>query len=342
MMPARAIALADPVRPGDAALAALLGVSPAMRRLREQIGRVAPTAATVLIVGESGSGKELVAEALHALSRRHNGPFIAVNCGAIAPTLIEAELLGHEKGSFTGADRQRAGYFERASGGTIFLDEVTEMPLTMQVKLLRVIEARQLQRVGGHETIPVDIRAIAATNRDIEREVADGRFREDLMYRLAVVPLHVPSLRERSEDIELLAMQFLHRLNANAGSSKSFSRGFLRRLALQTWPGNVRELKNAVERAFILGTGLIDTDSPTSSIAHFADAGAGYIQFSAGGRLDTAEQALVLATLEYCAGNRLAAARSLGISPKTLFSRLTKYRAANPDLQTPADTSKSR
>ncbi|WP_293002882.1 sigma-54 dependent transcriptional regulator [Nevskia sp.] len=315
---------------------ALVGRSPAMRALYEQMRRVAPTEATVLIVGESGSGKERVAEGLHALSRRADRPFVAVNCGAISPSLIEAELLGHEKGSFTGAERQRAGYFERADGGTIFLDEITEMPLPMQVKLLRVLESRTFQRVGGSLPVTVDVRVLAATNRDVERAVRDGRFREDLMYRLAVFPLSVPSLRERGDDVLLLAEHFLDELNQRAGTRKTFSRRLLAQLRHQTWTGNVRELKNAVSRAFILGDDTLEAPSrhdlagaAAASAASAASLQDGRLRIGIGAPLADAEQAMIVATLDHHGGDKRLAAQTLGISLKTLYNRLESYRGGS-------------
>ncbi|GAC1620716.1 MAG: hypothetical protein NVS9B10_02750 [Nevskia sp.] len=310
-------------------LGGLIGEAPAMRLLYEQMRRVAPTEATVLIVGESGSGKEVVAQALHPLSARAAGPFVAVNCGAIAPSLIEAELLGHEKGSFTGADRQRAGYFERAHGGTIFLDEITEMPMAMQVKLLRVLEARRFQRVGGTDTITVDVRVIAASNRDIEQAVREGSFREDLMYRLAVFPLRVPSLRERGDDVLLLARHFLDELNQREGSRKTFSRRYLRQLALQAWPGNVRELRNTISRAFILADRLLDLPPAAPAPAQSPRATPrrdGYLDIGVGTPLADAERLMIVAALEHFGGDKRRAAQALGISLKTLYNRLESYR----------------
>ncbi len=223
--------------------------SPAMQRLLAQIERVAPTDVTMLAVGESGSGKEVVARAVHERSARRKGPFIAVNCGAIQPTLIESELFGHEKGGFTGAIEQKAGYFEQAHGGTLFLDEVTEMPLEMQIKLLRVLEGRTFHRVGGDTPIATDVRILAATNRDPVEAARAGQLREDLLYRLAVFPLHIPPLRERPDDIVPLARHFLAEYNAMERTDKAFSAASLERLVRYDWPGNVRELKNAVYRA---------------------------------------------------------------------------------------------
>ena len=233
----------------------LWGRSAPMREVHRQIARVAPTAVTALITGESGTGKELVANTIHDLSRRAKGPFLAVNCGAISPQLIESELFGHEKGSFTGAVRQHRGFFERADGGTLFLDEVTEMPLELQVKLLRVLETGSFTPVGADEPVSADVRIIAATNRSPLEAVAEGRLREDLYYRLAVFPIELPPLRDRREDIPLIARHFLQALNAREGAAKRFTDSALQRLQQAPWPGNVRELRNAVHRGFILAEG---------------------------------------------------------------------------------------
>jgi DNA-binding NtrC family response regulator len=298
-----------------------------MRELFKRIRRVANTDATVVIVGESGTGKETVAESLHRLSARCDGPFIAFNCGAIPPTLLEAELLGFEKGSFTGADRRRIGYFERASGGTIFLDEITEVPLDTQVKLLRVLESRSFQRVGGIETVEVDVRIVAATNRDIDTAVAEGRFREDLMYRLAVFPLRVAPLRERHGDIPLLAQHFLDELNARENTSKKFSRHSLKQLEACDWPGNVRELKNLVIRGFILADDLIEF--PTLGRDRhepIALSNEVILKIAIGTPLADIQRRLILATIDYCRGDKRRAARILGTSLKTLYNRLDSYR----------------
>ena len=312
-------------------LPGLIGSSEPMRTLRAQIGRVAPTDATVLIIGESGTGKEAVAQAVHALSPRAGKPFIAVNCGAISPTLIEAELLGHEKGSFTGADRQRIGYFERANGGTIFLDEVSEMPLAMQVKLLRVLEERRFHRVGGSDMVSVDVRVVASTNRDLVQHIANGRFREDLMYRLAVVPLQVPSLRARADDIAVLAKHFLELLNAGAPIAKRMSQDCLRQLQMQPWPGNVRELKNAISRAYILADRVLEAPTAAGSTAIRSPRRTlqgGALEFTAGTPLAEVEREMILTTLDRHTGNKRQAADALGISLKTLYNRLESYRAA--------------
>lgn len=320
-----------PPQTAAAGLPGLIGNSPAMHLLEAQIRRVAVSDATVLIIGESGTGKEAVAQAVHALSPRAGKPFVAVNCGAIAATLIEAELLGHERGSFTGADRQRPGYFERADGGTLFLDEVSEMPLAMQVKLLRVLEEQCFHRVGGTDTIRVDVRVVAATNRDLARHVADGLFREDLMYRLAVIPLRVPSLHVRSDDIPLLARHFLDQLNATSRVDKRMSAGFLRQLQARPWTGNVRELKNVISRAHILADSTLD-EVPLAGLATTSarrlplDGGA--LEFAAGTPLADVERELILAALARQQGDKRKTAESLGIGLKTLYSRLRRYRIA--------------
>ena len=239
----------------------LVGRSESMQKVYELIERVAPTDACVFVTGESGTGKELVAETVHLLSRRRSEAFLAVNCGAMAPTLIESEFFGHEKGSFTGADRRRIGYFERANGGTLFLDEITEMPQELQVKLLRVLEVGAVTRVGATEPTPVNVRVVAASNRDPAQAVAKGQLREDLLYRLNVFPIELPPLRTRGEDVALLAEHFLEQVNAREGTRKRFSPRALARLQALSWPGNVRELKNAVERAAILADVTIDAET---------------------------------------------------------------------------------
>src|ERR1700679_2410633 len=230
----------------------MVGGSAAMQAIRDLVAKVAPTDATVLISGESGSGKELVAQAIHAHSLRGSGPFLGINCGALPPTLIESELFGFERGSFTGASRSHAGMVERASGGTLFLDEVTEMSADMQTRLLRFLETRCFFRVGGTQEIKTDVRVVAATNRSPVQAVRDGSLREDLLYRLAVFPIALAPLRERGEDVVLLAEHFLGELNARHGTHKQFGASALQTLRDYHWPGNVRELKNAIERAFIV------------------------------------------------------------------------------------------
>lgn len=301
--------------------------SPSMRRLLEQIPRVAATDVPMLAVGESGTGKELVARAIHERSNRRGKPFIAVNCGAITPTLIESELFGHEKGGFTGAMQQKAGYFEQAHGGTLFLDEVTEMAPDMQIKLLRVLETRTFHRVGGDQQVVCDVRIVSATNRDPLDAVRSGVLREDLLYRLAVVPLHIPPLRERKEDIVPLARHFLSELNAAEGTDKVFSASALDRLCQYGWPGNVRELRNTVYRAFILADRLIELPNPNiASQPPLPTAADGVLNVRIGTTLADAQRGLILATLARFDGDKRRAAHALGISLKTLYNRLDTYR----------------
>ena len=307
----------------------VLGRSAVMRELFQLIERVAPTEATVLISGESGVGKELVAEAIHERSRRARGPLVAINCGSIPQTLIEAELFGHEKGSFTGASRAHAGVFERAAGGTLLLDEISEMPLELQTRLLRVLETGRFYRVGGATEIRTDIRVLAATNHDIAEAVRARQLREDIMYRLAVFPIHVPPLRERDGDLLLLAGHFLACLNTEASTAKRFSVASLAALHQHSWPGNVRELKNAIERAFIVSDELLEL---SLAIMPCLNGGAALqrrpeqgIHVPLGARLDEAERSLIEATLDYFKGNKRQAAAALGCSLKTLYNKLNSY-----------------
>ncbi|GIZ53775.1 hypothetical protein NCCP691_37890 [Noviherbaspirillum aridicola] len=302
------------------------GNSPIMERLYEQVERVAATEATVLLVGESGTGKEVIANAIHQGSQRKDQAFVAVNCGAIPAHLIEAALFGHEKGSFTGASRQHIGYFEHASGGTLFLDEITEMPIDMQVKLLRVLESGTFVRVGGDHEIKVDVRLVAATNRDLEGAVKQGSLREDLMYRLAVFPIRIPALRERGSDIEFLAQHFLQELNEKSDVQKNFSRASLEVIRTYSWPGNVRELKNVVQRAWILGGDTLNIeDCITDQSAKKPTVHEGYLNFSVGTPLADAQKEIILATLKHYSGNKRLTAEALGISLKTLYNRLKEY-----------------
>lgn len=297
-----------------------------MERLYEQLGRVAATEAAVLLVGESGTGKELIARTIHQRSARAGQNFVAVNCGAIPPHLIEAALFGHEKGSFTGAVRQHPGYFEHACGGTLFLDEITEMPTDMQVKLLRVLESDTFSRVGGDCEVAVDVRLIAATNRELESAVQERALRADLMYRLAVFPIRVPPLRERSGDIELLALHFLEAFNAMDGTSKVFSRRALDMMQSYAWPGNVRELRNVVQRAFILCMQMlvIDDSMPNFSVRK-PNTRAGHLCFHVGIALADAQRETILATLRHYGGNKRMTAEALGVSLKTLYNRIKEF-----------------
>jgi len=302
----------------------ILGSSAVVQTLKSHINRVAPTEATVLLLGESGTGKELVAQTIHAQSLRCKHPFLPVNCGAISPHLIESEIFGHEKGSFTGADRQHKGYFERASGGTLFLDEVIEMPIELQVKLLRVLETGSFMRIGSNQELETDVRIIAATNRDPEAAIAEGKLRLDLYHRLNVFPLKIPALRERGQDIELLAQHFLDEFNLANASKKIFSPKARAVLNGYHWPGNVRELRNFMQRAYILSDQVIEADMLEPGITTQA-ASVLTLPIPVGTSLADADRKLIFATLELCGGVKKRTADVLGISLKTLYNRLEEY-----------------
>ena len=314
------------------------GSSAAMKRVYEQVSRVATTAVTVLVQGESGTGKELVAQTIHSLSRRRSRPFLAINCGAISPHLMESEIFGHEKGSFTGANRQHLGFFERAHGGTLFLDEVTEMPADLQVKLLRVLETGTFNRVGSTETQRADVRVLGATNRVPERAVAEGKLREDLLYRLNVFPIRLPPLRERRDDVVLLAEHFLAEMCKEEGQQKRFSKSAYQRLNEYDWPGNVRELRNVVQRAFVMASGAIINDewlALGNGRVGQGESGA-LLSVRVGTTLAEAERSLIIATLEHFDGHKERTAAALGVSLKTLYNRLKDYGgdvAVNPKEQ---------
>ena len=303
------------------------GRSAQMRRVYQQIVRVAGTGVTVFVTGESGSGKELVARTVHDLSRRRARQFLAVNCGAITPTLMESEIFGHEKGSFTGAERQHSGFFERAGGGTLFLDEITEMPLDLQVKLLRVLETGTFMRVGSSQVIETDVRLIAATNRDPLKAVASGKLREDLLYRLNVFPIHMPALRERPDDVALIASHFLNEIGRREGQTKRFSEPALQRLAHYRWPGNVRELRNIVHRAYVMAHGKIIDDEclPNDEVPPPVNGGAPLLKIEVGMSLAEIERVVTLATLEHFGRHKERTAAALGVSLKTLYNRLKEY-----------------
>jgi len=306
----------------------LVGASPAMQQVYDLVSRVAPTGASVLITGESGTGKELVAETVHQISRRSGKPFLAVNCGAVSPTLIESELFGHERGSFTGAERLHRGYFERADGGTLFLDEVSEMPPELQVKLLRVLETGSVNRVGGDKPMQVDVRVVAATNRDLDQFVAEGKFRQDLLYRLKVFPIPLPPLRERGVDIDALADHFLQQLGRQEGTQKRLTAEALAALRGYRWPGNVRELRNVLHRAFIVAEQEIGRDALPAEVSGVgARAAAESLHVSPGTPLAEIERRLILASLEHYGGDKKKTAGALGISLKTLYNRLNEYGA---------------
>ncbi|MBI1890076.1 MAG: sigma-54-dependent Fis family transcriptional regulator [Burkholderiales bacterium] len=302
----------------------MLGAAPAMQKLYNHVARVAPTEATVFLLGESGTGKELAAQTIHELSLRQKQAFLPVNCGAISPQLIESEIFGHEKGSFTGADRQHKGYFERASGGTLFLDEITEMPLELQVKLLRVLENGSFMRIGSNQEIETDVRVIAASNRDPEEAVSEGKLRLDLYHRLNVFPIRIPPLRERGSDVELLAQHFLDELNTAHGSGKTLSADALSGLITYHWPGNVRELRNYIHRAYILADQTIDATMLAPVTPSHSPAGLS-LAIPVGTSLAEVDRKFIFATLELCGGVKKRAADLLGISLKTLYNRLEEY-----------------
>ena len=310
----------------------LWGTSEAMRRVYEQVSRVAGTAVTVLIEGESGTGKELVARSIHQLSRRRSRPFLAINCGAISPHLMESEIFGHEKGSFTGATRQHQGFFERAHGGTLFLDEITEMPLDLQVKLLRVLETGTFNRVGSTDMQTTDVRVIAATNRIPDKAVADGKLREDLLYRLNVFPLRLPPLRDRRDDVQLLADHFLREICETEGQVKRFSPAAYAALRAHDWPGNVRELRNVVQRAYVMARDSVITDGwlELGSAKTAREDDVPLVSISIGTSIAEAERALILATLEHYEGQKERTAAVLGVSLKTLYNRLKEYSVDLP------------
>jgi DNA-binding NtrC family response regulator len=314
----------------------MLGACDAMQRVYDLVTRVAATEATVLITGETGTGKDLTATTLHQLSRRRQGPFLAINCGAVSRDLIESELFGHERGSFTGAERTHRGFFERAHKGTLFLDEIGEMPLELQVKLLRVLECGTVTRIGGERTIPVDVRVIAATNRRPEDAVAGGKLREDLLYRLRVLQIQLPPLRERVDDLELLASHFLEELNRSERTNKWFSRQAIQRMQGYSWPGNVRELKNVVHGAFILADDDIGTDALSGDITGESTQGLA-VEIRVGSSVAEAERRLLLATLHDCRGDKKRTAEILGVSLKTLYNRLSAYKALDEGAVMPEE-----
>jgi DNA-binding NtrC family response regulator len=315
----------------------LVGRSPAMQDVYDKIARVAPTEATVFLQGESGTGKEVVARTIHDLSRRRRAPFLAINCGAISPNLIENEMFGHERGSYTGADRQHKGYFEQADGGTLFLDEISEMPMELQVRLLRVLETGTFMRIGTSRSTDSDVRIIAATNRDPREAVRSGKLREDLFHRLNVFPLEIAPLRVRGgDDIELLATRFLEEMNQACGTRKKFAAGAVSLMRQHPWPGNVRELKNYIHRVFIMAgeeglqgpapeTEIMTTQTTMQATSTSTSHNAPVITVPLGTPLSVAARELILSTLEHCGGERKRTAEMLGICTKTLYNRLREY-----------------
>lgn len=314
--------------PDVAGFGRLFGESAPMQALYSQLQRIAPTDVTAFLQGESGTGKELIAQTIHDLSHRRDGIFVPVNCGAFAASLVESELFGHERGSFTGATGQHRGCFERAHQGTLFLDEVTEMQPDLQVKLLRVLETGELVRVGGQKPIKVDVRVIAATNRPMTETLSEGKLREDLYFRLSAFPIRIPALRERPGDVKRLAHYFLALLNSADGVRKSISDDAMERLCCYAWPGNVRELKNLLQRAYILADDVIDTGHLPSLGGYSPPPSPGVLSFAIGTALTDVERRLILATLAHYQGDKRRTAEVLGVSLKTIYNRLRMYSRA--------------
>jgi two-component system response regulator AtoC len=306
----------------------IVGESPAMKEVFDIVRQVAPARTTVLLLGESGTGKELIAKALHQLSPRAQGPMITVHCAALSPTLLESELFGHEKGSFTGAHERRIGRFEQAQGGTLFLDEIAEIDATVQVKLLRLLGERTFERVGSNKTLTADVRLIAATNKSLEEQIKLGKFREDLFFRLAVVQIVLPPLRDRTGDIPLLAKTFLKEFAAeNDKNVNDFTPEALEALMNYAWPGNVRELRTAIEHAVVLTRGekIGLRDLPTATRAASSGGGPARLLAQPDLTVAQAEKQLIVRALKECAGNRTEAAKKLGMSRRTLHRKLHLY-----------------
>jgi DNA-binding NtrC family response regulator len=310
--------------PSNAPAHGLVGDSPAMEKLRALLQRVASAPAPVLIMGSTGTGKEVVARAVHSASPRAAKPFVALNCGALSRSLIESELFGHEQGAFTGATRRKLGAFELAKGGTLFLDEIGELPLELQPQLLRVLENGEIRRVGGSESLSVDVRVVAATNRDLEAEVREGRFREDLFHRLHVLGLTLPSLTARSEDVPVLARHFIREF-APAGEVPALDDTALAKLRAHNWPGNVRELRNVIQRAVLMRAGdELSQDDITFTLTSFEEKVA-TASARAGRTLAELEREAIESELRRAGGNRTRAAEALGISRSTIHRKMEEY-----------------
>lgn len=307
----------------------LVGESAAMQRLYRLIRKCAPGDTSVFLAGESGTGKELVAHAIHQRSERAGNDFVALNCSALSPGLLESELFGHKKGSFRGATRDHRGYFQRASGGTLFLNDVTEMNAGLQAKLLRVLESNEIRPLGGEKDITVDARIITATDMDPEEAVQRGRLREDLYYRLAQFPIRVPALRERGDDVVLLAQHFLDECNAETGTSKVFAEQARNALLSYNWPGNVHELRSAVLHSHLLAGDEIKLEDLPGRVSSSSPGEGDYIRLYVGTSLAEIERRTILSTLEHYDGDKKKAAETLGISLKTLYNRLKQYNQGN-------------
>jgi DNA-binding NtrC family response regulator len=306
----------------------MVGTSSRMNAIFRMMERIARVDGTVLVTGESGTGKELAARAIHFAGPRKDGPFVVVNCGAVPPGLIESEFFGHSRGAYTDARTETTGQFERASGGTIFLDEIGELPLEAQVKLLRAVAEKEIVKVGGSKTIPVDVRVIAATNKSLDEEIRKGTFREDLYYRLAVLSLHLPPLRERREDIPLLCEHFFRKFRKELGVEiQGITEGALDLLLKYPWPGNIRELENVIYEAVVLSAKslLAESDLP-GRIRGVVPAGSDTLKEAAQSAAETAERNLIERALKESGGNKTEAARALGISRKTLFNKMKSFR----------------
>jgi DNA-binding NtrC family response regulator len=316
----------------------LVGNSPPMRRAMELVEKVAPSKASVVITGQSGTGKEMVARAIHQLSPRREKPFIAINCSAIPPTLIESEIFGHERGAFTGADQRRLGAWELADGGTLFLDEVGEIPIELQAKFLRVLEEERLRRLGGKSEIMVDVRVISATNRDLKEEIKASRFREDLYFRLNVFHINLAPLKERREDIPVFVQHFIDCFGREGGKKlQGVSPQAMKLLTDYAWPGNIRELRNTLERAVILcSSGIIESEHLPSELASGGGESA-YLKLPYGLPLREIEKEYILSTLSRLQNNKARTAQALGISEKTLYNKLYRYsgRALRRDDESP-------
>ncbi len=325
-------------------LARIIGRAPVFREALGMVEQVAPVKSTVLLTGDSGTGKEVFAHAIHRLSPRADGPLVKVHCAALAEGLLETELFGHEKGAYTGAISLRKGRFELASGGTIFLDEIGEIPHATQVKLLRVLQEGEFERVGGSETIKVDVRIVAATNVDLTRAVAEGRFREDLFYRLNVISIRIPALRERREDVPLLVQHFIEKYTKLAGKQvKGITPKALDQLQSRDWPGNVRELENVIERAVVLATGDLITEAEIPEAENGPDSASdAAIPFRVGQALADLEREAILRTLRATNGDKDAAAKILGIGVATLYRRLKEMDEGGKEEQGATDGEATR